>query len=119
HSPAGRAGAEGEGEIIEKLTVCSRQKSRSIHGGEREMVRPRSLIIASPDQRCRETAFGRSFVVYIALTQPPRESGMRNHFSGGWGCAESSLYLRRLFYLPKPKREQTYSLGFHRTVPCT
>jgi hypothetical protein len=27
-------------------------------------------------EQCRETAFGRSFVVDIALTQPPREGGM-------------------------------------------
>jgi hypothetical protein len=41
------------------------------------MARPCSLIIASPDQRCLETAFGRSFVVYIALTQPPRKRARR------------------------------------------
>jgi hypothetical protein len=29
------------------------------------------------DRKHRQTAFGRSFVVYIALTQPPREGGMR------------------------------------------
>jgi hypothetical protein len=42
------------------------------------MVRPCSLIIASLDQRCRQTAFGRPFVVYMALTQPPREGGMNS-----------------------------------------
>jgi hypothetical protein len=45
-----------------------------------------------------ETAFGRSFAVYIALTQPPREGGVR--LSGGEFDHAASLFFRAATSLP-------------------